>query len=103
MKMWWRGPTRGNGILGYQRSQNLVDPIYGWRVMSSCKSHENAIQGHLVTLGLGAKNQTKQKNCMTFAPANINGKGQHGNPTNTGMVEGFAELTHQCERFIEGN
>ena len=67
MKMWWRGPIRGNGMLGYQWHQWLIDPTIGFWFMSSCKSHENVIQGHLVTLGPGAKNQMEQQDCMSLA------------------------------------
>ena len=52
---------------GDQQSRWLVNPTYGCRVMSSCKSHENVVQGHLVTLGSGVKNQTEQKNYMSLA------------------------------------
>ena len=103
MKTRWRGPSRGNGILGDQRSRQLIDPTSGFRVMSSWKSHENVVQGHLVTLGPGEKDQTEQQDCMLLAPIGVYGQFQHGNTTKTGMLEGFAELTHQCESCIEGN
>ena len=61
--------------------------------MFSLKSHENVIQGHLVTFGPGVKNQMDQKNCMSLAPETLYGKGQYGNTTKTGMVEGFSKLT----------
>ena len=51
MQTWWRGPSRGNGMPGDQRIQRIIDPTSGCWVMSSCKSHENVVQGHLVTLG----------------------------------------------------
>ena len=66
MQTWWRGASRGNGMPRGQQSLWLIDPTSGCRVMSSCKSHENVIQGHLVTLGLRAKNQMEQKDCMTL-------------------------------------
>ena len=53
MQTWWREPTRCNGILGDQRSQSFIDPTSSFWVMSSCKSHENVIQGQLVSLGPG--------------------------------------------------
>ena len=62
--------------------------------MLSGKSHENVIQGHFVTFGLGAKNLTEQENCMPLAPTSVYGEGVYGNPTNTAMVEGFHALTH---------
>ena len=71
--------------------------------MSSCKSHENFVQGHLVTLGLGEKKQMEQQDCMLLASASVHGKCRYGNTTKAGMVEGFVELTHQCESCIEGN
>ena len=101
MQTWWRGPTRGNGMLGDQQSRRLVDSTSSFQVMSSCKSHENVIQGHLVTLGPGAKNQTEQQGCMPLALAGVYGQFQHGNTTKTGTEEGFSELTHQCESCIK--
>ena len=71
--------------------------------MSSCKSHENVVQGHLVTLGPGEKNQMKQQDFMSLAPIGVYGQFRHGNTTKTGMEEGFSEITHQCESCIEGN
>ena len=103
MKRWWRGPSSGNGMSGDQQSRWLMDPISGCRVMSSCKLHENVVQGHLVTLGLGEKNQTEQQDCTSLAPTGVYGQCRHGNTTNTSTEEGFAELTHQCESCIEGN
>ena len=102
MKTSCRDPLKGNDILGDQRSRRLIDPTSIFQFMSSCKSHENAIQGHLVTLGLGAKNQTKQQDCMLLAPIGVYGQLQHGNTTKTGTKDGFADLTHQCESCIEG-
>ena len=90
-------------MLGYQRSQQLVDPTYGFRAMSSCKSHENVAQGHLVTLDPRAKIQTKQQYCISLAPIGVYGQCRHGNTTKTTMVEGFADLNHQCKSCIEGN
>ena len=74
MKTWWRGPFRGNGMLRDERSRRIFDLISGCQVMSICKLHENVIQGHLVTLGLGAKNQTEQQDCMLLAPTSVCGK-----------------------------
>ena len=71
--------------------------------MSSCKSHENVIQGHLVTLDPKVKNQTEQQDFMSLASITVYGKFIYGNTTKTRMLEGFAELTHQCESCIEGN
>ena len=90
-------------MLGDQRSRRLIDPTSGCRVILSCKSHENVVQGHLVTLGPRVKNQMKQQYCMLLAPKIVYGKFPYGNTTNTGTMEGFAELTHQCESYIEGN
>ena len=75
----------------------------GFRVMLSCKSHENVVQGHLVTLDPRAKNQTEQKECMSLDLIGVYGQWRHGNATKIGMVEGFSELTHQCESYVEGN
>ena len=74
MQTQWRVPTRGNGMPGYQQSQQLIDPTSGFLFMSSCKSHENVIQGHLVTLGPGTKNQTEQQHCMLLALTSVYGK-----------------------------
>ena len=73
MKTWWRGPTRGNCMQGDQRSRCLVDPSSSCRVMSSCKSHENVVQGHLVTLGPGVKNQMEQQEWMSLALIGVYG------------------------------
>ena len=35
---------------------------------------KNVIQGHLLTLDLGAKNQTKQQDCMNLAPTGVYGQ-----------------------------
>ena len=94
MQTQWRGPPRGNGMRGDQRTRWLIDPISGFRVMSSCKLHENVVQGHLVTLGLGVKNQTEQQDCMSLALTGVYGQCQHGNTTNTVKEEGFSDLTH---------
>ena len=74
MKTHWGGPSRGNGMLGDQQSRRLIDSTSGCRVMLSCKSHENVVQGHLVTLGPGAKNQTEQQYCMSLAPTGVYGQ-----------------------------
>ena len=66
--------------------------------MSSWKSHENVVQGHLVTLGSRLKKEKEQKDCMPLAPISMYGK-----TVKTSTMEGFAELTHQCESCIEGN
>ena len=71
MQTWWRGPSRGNGMPWDPRIQCLVDPTSDCWVMSSCKSHENVFQGHLVTLSLGAKNQMEQQDCMLLAPTSV--------------------------------
>ena len=71
--------------------------------MLSWKSHENDIQGHFVNLGPGAKNQMEQQDCMLLAMECVYGKFWYGNTTKTGMVEGFADFTHQCESYIAGN
>ena len=47
-----RGPARGNGMPGDQRNRRFVDPSSGRRDMPSPGSHENAVQGQLVNLGL---------------------------------------------------
>ena len=83
MKMWWRGPTRGNGMPIYQGSRWLIDPTYVFRVMSSCKLHENVDQGHLVTLGLGEKNQTEHQDCMPLPPTSVYVQFRYGNNTKT--------------------
>ena len=103
MNTWWRGPTRGNGMLGDQQSRRLVDSTSDCRVMLSCKSHENVVHGHLVTLGSRAKSQTEQQDCMSLAMTGVYGQCRYGNTTKTGLVEGFTDLTHQCESCIEGN
>ena len=103
MQTWWRGTTRGNGIPGDQRSRQIIDMTSSCQVMSSCKSHENVVQGHLVTLGPGAKNKMEQQDCMPLDLTIMYGQCCYGNTTNTGMMEGFAVLTHQCESCIEGN
>ena len=103
MQKWWRGPSRGNGMLGDQGSRWLIDLTFGCRVMSSCKSHENVIQGHFVTLGPEVKKQTEQQDCMPLDLTSVYGQFRHGNTTKTRTVEGFAKLTHQCENCIEGN
>ena len=90
---------------GDQWSQLLIDLTFGFRVLSSWKSHENVVQGHLLTLGLGAKNQTEHQYYMSLALTGVYGQCRHGNTTKTGMVEVevFSELTHQCESCIKGN
>ena len=103
MEMQWRGTSRGNGMLGDQRSQQLIDTTSGFRVMSSCKSHENVVQRHLVIFCPRAKNQMEKQNCMLLAPTSLYGKCRYGNTTNNSTVEGFVELTHQCKSSIEGN
>ena len=103
MQTRWRGPTRGNGMPGDQRSQHLIDPTFGCRVIPSCESHENFIQGHLVTLGPGLKNQMEQQDCMLLAPISVYCQCRYGNTTKTRTVEGFVELTHQSESCIERN
>ena len=103
MQTWWIGPTRCNGMLGYQWSQRLIDPTSNCQVMSSWKSHENVVQGHLVTLSMGAEKKMEQQDCMLLALTGVYGKCRYGNTTNTGTVDGFIELTHQCESCIEGN
>ena len=103
MKTWWRGPTRGNGILGDQRIRRIIDPTSSCRVMSSWKSHEDVVHGHLVTLDSGVKKQTEQQDCMSLALIGVYGQFQHGNTTKTGTEEVFSELTHRCESCIEGN
>ena len=55
MQTQYRGLPTGNGIPGDQNNQRLVDPKSGCRVMLSWKSHENVVQGHLVTFILGEK------------------------------------------------
>ena len=41
-------------------------------------SHENAIQGELVNLGPGAKNQTERRKCVPLAPASVYGQCRRG-------------------------
>ena len=55
MQTQWRGPTRGNEMVGDQRSRRLNDMTSSFQVMSSCKSHENVVQGQLVSLGPGSE------------------------------------------------
>ena len=86
-----------------QQSRQHVDPTSGCRVMSSCKSHENSVQGHLVTLGPGVKTQAEQQYFMPLAPTCVYGQCQYGNTTKVGTLDVFSELTHQCESCIEGN
>ena len=47
-----RGPPRGNGMPRDQPNRRFVDPSSGRRDMPSPGSHENAVQGQLVNLGL---------------------------------------------------
>ena len=89
MKTWWIGPPRGNGMPRDQWSRRLIDPTSGCRVMSSWKSHENVIQGHLVTLGPRAKKQTEEQYCIPLALTSVYGKCWYGNTTKTRTVEGF--------------
>ena len=103
MQTWWRGSSRGNGMLGDQQSQRIVDPTFGFRVMSIWKLHENVVQGHLVTLSPRVKNQMKQQDYMSLSSTGVYGQCRYWNTTKSGTVEGFADLTHQCERCIEGN
>ena len=81
----------------------LMAHLTGFQVMLSCKSHENVVQGHLVTLGPGVKNQVEQQDCMSLALPSVYGQYQYGNTTNTRTEKGFVELSHQCESCIEGN
>ena len=74
MQTRWRGPARGNGMPRYQQSRQLIDLTSGCRVISMCKSHENAIQGHLVNLGPGAKKQMEQQDCMPLALTGVYGQ-----------------------------
>ena len=94
-----RGPPRGNGMPRDQWSRRFIDLTSGCRVMSICRSHENIVQGHLVTLGPGAKNQTEQRDCMSSAPASVYGQCRHAWTTITGSVQGLQELTEQCDIF----
>jgi hypothetical protein len=73
-----RGPPRGNGMPGDQRIRRFVYPTSGCRVTSSCRSHDNAVQGHLGNLGPGAKNQTEQRDCVPSLPASVYGKCRRG-------------------------
>ena len=79
-RTWGRGPPRGNGMPGDQRIWRFVDPTSGCRVMSSCRSHEKAVQGQLVNLGPGAKNQMERWNCVSSAPASVYGQCWRGRP-----------------------
>ena len=74
MQTQWRGPTRGNGMPGDQQSRRLIDLTSSFQVMLSYKLHENVIQGHLVTLGPGEKNQMEQQDCMSLALISVYGK-----------------------------
>ena len=74
MQTWWIGPNRGNGMPGDQQSRRLVDLTSGFRVMSSCKSHENVVQGHLVTPNPRAKNQMEQQDFMSLALTSVYGQ-----------------------------
>ena len=71
--------------------------------MSSSNSHENVVQGHLVTLGVGEKKQIEKQDCMLLSLKSVYDQCRYGNTTKTGTVEGFVELTHQCKSCIEGN
>ena len=73
-----KGPPRGNGMPGDQRIRRFVDPTSGFRDMPSPGSHENVVQGQLVNLGPGAKNQTKRGKCVTSAPASVYGQCRRG-------------------------
>ena len=90
-------------MLGDQWSRQLVDSTSSLQFLSSCKSHENVVQGHLVTLSPGAKIQMEKQDCMSLDLRGVYGQCQYGNTTKTGIEEGFVELTHQCESCIEGN
>ena len=57
MKTWLRGPPKCNHMLGYQMILWFIDPTFGCRFMSSWKSPQNVVHGHLVTFGPGMKNQ----------------------------------------------
>ena len=50
IKMWWIGPTRGNGMMGDQRSPQIINLTFGCWVMSSWKSHENGVHATLATV-----------------------------------------------------
>ena len=71
--------------------------------MSSWKLHENVVQGHLVTLDLGVKKQTEQQDFIPLDLIGVYGQCRHGNTAKTSTENGFSELTHQCESYIEGN
>ena len=97
IRTWGRGLPGGNGMPGDQRRRRFFDLTSGCRVTSSCRSHENVVQGHLGHLGPGAKNQTEQRDCMPSAPASVYRQCRRGWTTITGSVQGLAELTRQCE------
>ena len=103
MKTWWTGPPRCSHMPGYQRSQGFIHPTSGCWFMSSWKSPQNVVQGHLVTFGPGEKNQMEQHNCMSLDTIGVYGKGLHGNTTNSFMVDLFVEMAHQCKSCIQGN
>ena len=73
-----RGPPRGNGMPGDRRIQRFFDLTSIFLDMSSCRSHENVVQGQLVNLGPGAKNQMERRKCVPSAPASVYGKFQRG-------------------------
>ena len=60
--------------------------------MSSWKSPQNVVQGHLVTFGPRAKKQMEQHNCMSLAPIGVYGKCQYGNTTNSCTMEFFCRV-----------
>ena len=61
------------------------------------------VQGHLVTFGPEVKNQIEKHNLMLLDHVGVYGQGRYGNTTNSCTVDFFAELTHQCKSFSQGN
>ena len=95
MQTQWRGPTRGIGMPGYQQSRRIINLTSDFLFMSSCKSHENVVQGHLVTLGPGEKDQMEQQYFTLLALIGVYIQFRYGNMTKTSTEEGFLDLTHQ--------
>ena len=73
-------------------------PIYvRLKVALKCGSRK------LGDFGPQVKNQMDKHNCMSLAPESVYIQGLYGNTTNSFMVDLFAELTHQCKSWIQGN
>ena len=86
---------------GYQQSWRFINPTSTWRFMSSWKSPQNVVQGHLVTFGLRVKTQMEKHTFMLLDTAIVYKKGIYGNTTKNHTMDCFVELTHQCKSCIQ--